>query len=171
MINFTKYGWLVGCFCLLAGGLMAQSNAPTGGVAVPGAVIAAAKQTERARMECVENRRLICGRILRVLPEGLVVESGYTNLLRQPLIQSWLVPGTVTASRANNLMESREQDAVCVGLVFLTDLPRKRGTKPHQYDYVIIRGYPTGNYNYHSMGVDGDGGGSGGGETLSRSLE
>ena len=96
---------------------------------------------------------MICGRILRVLPEGLVVESGYTNLLRAPLTTSWLAPGTVEASLAPNFLESNEPDAVCAGQVFLTDLPRSRGAKPHPYDYVIIRGYPTGQFTYTSVGT------------------
>src|SRR5271170_3484502 len=48
---------------------------------------------EQIRMECIEGRRLICGKILQILPDGFVVESGYTNLLREPLVQSWLAPG------------------------------------------------------------------------------
>src|SRR5882672_3641425 len=60
------------------------------------------------RADCIQGRRLICGKILKVLPDGLVIESGYTNLMRAPLDRSWLVPGTVTASRAPDLIEGRE---------------------------------------------------------------
>src|SRR5882724_4299650 len=62
------------------------------------------QRTEQIRTACIQGRRSICGRILKVLPDGLVVESGYTNLLRSPLDRSWLVPGTATASRATNLI-------------------------------------------------------------------
>ena len=87
---------------------------------------------------------MICGKILRVLPEGLVVESGYTDLLRPPLTDSWLVPGTVAATRTPNLVESREPGSVCVGTVFLTDLPKARGKKPKPFDFVILLAYPAG---------------------------
>src|ERR1039457_4773239 len=43
---------------------------------------------EQVRAACLQGRRSICGRILRVLPDGLIVESGYTNLLREPLSKS-----------------------------------------------------------------------------------
>jgi len=31
---------------------------------------------------CIEGRRRICGKVLQIVPEGLVVESGYVGLLR-----------------------------------------------------------------------------------------
>ena len=43
--------------------------------------------------------------------------------------------------------------AICIGPVFLTDLPKSRGNKPKQYDYVIIEGYPAGQFTYHSVGT------------------
>jgi hypothetical protein len=106
--------------------------------------------SEQMRSRCIAGRRSICGKILRIFPNGILVESGYTNLLRQPLTKSWLVPGSVLASRAQNLVESREPGALCAGPVFLTDLPRG---KPRQYDYVIIAGYPTGEFSYTSVGT------------------
>ena len=105
---------------------------------------------EKLRTECIEGRRMICGRILRIFPGGLLVESGYTNLMREPLTKSWLVPGTATAARAVNLIESNEPGALCAKTVFLTDLPRG---KPHLYDYVIICGYPAGEFTYTSVGT------------------
>jgi len=83
------------------------------------------------------------------LPEGIVVECGYTNLLRQPVSKSWLFPGTVVASKASNLVESSEPNALCVGTIFLCNLPRG---KPQLYDYVVISGYPMGQYTYKSVG-------------------
>jgi hypothetical protein len=106
--------------------------------------------SERLRAECIHGRRSICGRILRIVPDGIIVESGYTNLLRQSLSGSWLLPGTVVASRASNLIESREPNALCVGIVCLSNLPRG---KPHPYDYVVISGYPMGGYTYASVGT------------------
>ena len=107
---------------------------------------------ERVRAICIEGRRLVCGKILEVLPDGLVVDSGYTNLLRQPLTQSWLVPGTVKASRAENLLEENKPGANCIGLVFLTHLPQRKKFKPAQFDYIIVEGYPAGQYIYTSVG-------------------
>ena len=105
---------------------------------------------EQLRARCIAERRSICGKILRIFPDGILVECGYTNLLRGTLMKSWLVPGSVVASRAPNLVETREPGAMCVGTVFLTDLPRG---KPRQYDYVIIAGYPAGEFNYTSVGT------------------
>ena len=87
-----------------------------------------------------------------MLSDGLVVDSGYTNLLRRPLTDSWLLPGTVTAARAPNQVESRDPGAVCFGPIFLTDLPHIRGKRPKPYDYVILLGYPVGEYTYTSVG-------------------
>jgi hypothetical protein len=111
-----------------------------------------AERIQQIRATCIQNRRSICGKILQVLPEGLVIDSGYTNLLRTPITRSWLVPGTVTASRASNLVEGEEPGSICVGLVFLTDIPKSRRLKPKAYDYVILEGYPTGQYTYTSVG-------------------
>lgn len=105
--------------------------------------------SEQIRATCISGRRTICGRIIRMVPDGIVVESGYTNLLREPITKSWLISGTAVAERAPNLVESKEPGAICVGTIFLTDLPRG---KPQQYDYVVIAGYPEGNYTYKSVG-------------------
>jgi hypothetical protein len=114
-----------------------------------------AVRAEQTRTACVSGRRLICGRVLKVFPEGLVVESGYTNLVRKSLEGAWLMPGTVVASRAPNLVETQEPDSPCVGTVFLTDLPRPRGggkVTVKSYDYVVLRGYPAGTYTYSTVG-------------------
>ena len=111
------------------------------------------QSTELVRAGCLAGRRMICGKILQVLPDGLVIESGYTDLLRPPLTDSWLVPGTVATARTPNLVESREPGSVCVGTVFLTDLPRARGKKPKPFDYVILLAYPAGETTYTSVGT------------------
>jgi hypothetical protein len=110
------------------------------------------QQVEQMRAACINGRRSICGKVLQLLPDGLVVESGYTNLMRSPLNRSWLVPGTVTASRAPNLVEGNEPGAIGVGLVVLTNLPKSRRAKANLYDYVIIEAYPAGQYTYTSVG-------------------
>ena len=109
--------------------------------------------TEKVRTQCVEGRRTICGRIEKVLPEGLIIDSGYTNLLRMPLERSWLLPGTVEARREPNLVEGKEADDVCVGLVYLTDVPKPRLLKPRAYDFVVIHAYPAGLHTYTSVGT------------------
>jgi hypothetical protein len=129
----------------------AQTNAPASAdVAARQKEISRIELKEQIRSQCLEGRRSICGKILRILPEGVLVEAGYTNLLREPLTKSWLVPATVTASPAQNLVEGKEPGAICAGTVFITDLPRG---KPHRYDYVILCGYPTGETSYISVGT------------------
>jgi len=108
---------------------------------------------ETTRSNCIQNRRIICGRIVRMLPGGLVVDSGYTNLMRQPLESSWLIPGTAEARREPNLVERNEPDCPCIGLVYLTDLPKSRRAKPKLYDYVVLEGFPAGHFTYKSVGT------------------
>ncbi|HXT12523.1 MAG TPA: hypothetical protein VN873_13240 [Candidatus Angelobacter sp.] len=115
--------------------------------------LAVLQHVEELRAQCIQNRRIICGKIVKLFPEGIVVDSGYTNLMRAPLNQSWLISGTAAAERAKNFVEKQGPDSICVGLVFVTDLPRPpRGMKPKVFDYVILDGFPVGNYTYHSVG-------------------
>ncbi|HXT12639.1 MAG TPA: hypothetical protein VN873_13835 [Candidatus Angelobacter sp.] len=136
---------------LLVFSAAAQTNRPVADdTALVQKKIAATELKERIRNHCIEGRRSICGKIVRILPGGLLVEAGYTNLLREPLTKSWLVPRSAVASLAPNRVESKEPGAICFGTVFLTDLPRG---KPHLYDYVIICGYPTGEMSYAAVGI------------------
>jgi hypothetical protein len=136
---------------LLAVSAAAQTNLPASATNSSGAKSSPPiEMREELRARCIEGRRSLCGKILRIFPGGILVESGYTNLLRAPLTKSWLVPGAVVASPAPGLVESKEPGAICVGTVFLTDLPRG---KPHLYDYVVICGYPTGDFTYSSVGT------------------
>jgi hypothetical protein len=107
---------------------------------------ALAEKAEQIRADCVNGRRHVCGRVLQIVPGGLVVDSGYTDLLRPELSQSWFAPGTVSASRPPNLVEEKTPGSVCVGLVFLADVPKRPAVKA--YDYVIIEAYPAGQYDY-----------------------
>ena len=131
----------------------AASTAPTNAPTPYQQARAYEQATEKIRDDCVQGRRIICGRILKILPEGLVVDSGYTNLMRAPLNKSWLIPGSVQTTRAPNLVEGNEAGCVAVGLVFLTALPKSRLAKPYRYDYVVIEAYPTGHYTYTSVGT------------------
>jgi len=132
-----------------------STNATAANVADQAGIEAAAARSQRIealRNACIQGRRTICGRIIKVLPGGVVVDSGYTNLLRAPLTESWLVPGTATASRPEGLVEGQEPGTASVGKVFLTDFP-KRPAKPKLYDYVIIEAYPAGNFTYATLGT------------------
>ncbi|MGA2244685.1 MAG: hypothetical protein ABSH48_06795 [Verrucomicrobiota bacterium] len=127
-----------------AGGVAPSATSPARESAAP--ANAAAVKAEQLRMDCIAGRRLICGKVLRVLPDGLVVESGYTDLLRPPLTKSWVVPATASAHRNPTAIELREPGTPCLGLAFLTDTPRR--PKAKLFDYVIIMGYPAGSYDY-----------------------
>jgi hypothetical protein len=111
-----------------------------------------AQRYQKVFMGCIQSRRMICGKIVKVLPDGLVVDSGYMDLMRPQVYNSWLIPGTVTATRPPNLVEDNQPDSVCIGLVFLTDLPRTPGIKPALYDYIVLEGFPIGQYTYASVG-------------------
>jgi hypothetical protein len=144
---------------ILTAGLLsaaAQTNVPprtnheSNATDVPPAVHA-----EKVRAKCLEERRCVSGRVLKVFTNGVLVESGYPSLLRDSLHGAWHLPGTVAASRPANLIETHEPDSICVGTVFLTDLPKKRGGKNEHiepYDYVVLHSYPAGNYAYTSVG-------------------
>ena len=107
---------------------------------------ALAVRAEEVRMSCIEGRRYICGRVMQILPDGLVVDSGYSDLLKPPFNQAWVVRANVTVTKNPNLIEEKKPDAFCVGLVFLTNIPKKPAVKP--YDYVVIHGYPAGQHVY-----------------------
>ncbi len=135
---------------------LAQTNPPgSPPPALPASTnqgLALAQRVEAMRAVCIQNRRILCGKILQVLPNGLVIDSGYTNLMREPLNKSWLIPGTVVAERAPHLVEANVPDALCAGLVFLTDVPKSPGAKPRLYDYVNVEGFPMGQQTYTSVG-------------------
>ncbi len=116
--------------------------------------MAVLQHVEELRATCIKNRRMICGKIIKVLPDGIVVDSGYTNLMRAPLNRSWLVPGTANAERATNFVERSEPDSVCYGPVFLTDVPKPpANAKLNAFDFVILEGFPMGDYTYTSVGT------------------
>ena len=144
-------------FLLSAPLILAQTNQVTAsaGSNSPASAQATRLRAEKIREACIVGRRIICGRILQVLPGSLVVESGYVDLLRPPLNKSWLVPGNVVAHRSPNLLEAAVPGSPCVGVVLLTDLPKiRRGSpKPKPYDYVLLLAYPTGQGAYLSAGT------------------
>lgn len=121
-----------------------QAAFPTVSAPIPAAVTA--MRAEHIRNECIQGRRLICGKVLKIFPDGLVVDSGYIDLLRPPLTESWVVPGTVPAHRNPAVLELNEPGTPCIGLAFLTDIPKRQPVK--QFDYVILMAYPAGQYVY-----------------------
>ncbi len=110
------------------------------------AAVQAAQRAEQIRTACIEGRRFICGRVLQITPEGLVVDSGYSRLLSPPFDQSWVVRGTASVKHDASTFEEKKPDAICVGLVFLVKIPQRPAVK--DYDYVVIHGYPAGEYCY-----------------------
>jgi hypothetical protein len=136
---------------------IARTNAPVPGVSENTNSVTNEVQDARAlvqkaqqiRADCVNNRRRVCGRVLQIVPGGLVVDSGYPDLLRPELSRSWVAPGTVTTSRPPNLVEEKVPGAICVGLVFLTNIPKRPDVKA--YDYVNIEAYPAGQFAYQPV--------------------
>jgi hypothetical protein len=105
-----------------------------------------AQHAEQIRARCIEGRRYIAGRVLQVVPEGLVVDSGYSALLSPPFNHSWVVSGTASVNRDANAVEEKKPNALCIGVVFLSNTPKRPSVKP--YDYVALHGYPAGEYVY-----------------------
>jgi hypothetical protein len=124
----------------------ASSASPSPAPGGPQSDAAMIARSEQIRAACIESRRRICGKVLQIVPEGLVVESGYIGLLRPELSRSWVAPGTVSVTLPPNLVEEKIPGSVCVGLVMVTDIPKKPAVKP--YDYVILEAYPAGQYQY-----------------------
>jgi YVTN family beta-propeller protein len=84
--------------------------------------------------------------VLQVTPGGVIVDSGYEQLLSPPFNHSWVVRGTASLDRKAGLVEEKKPDAVCVGLVFLSNIPKRPAV--NNYDYVVIHGYPAGDHIY-----------------------
>jgi hypothetical protein len=105
-----------------------------------------ARLSEQVRADCIEGRRYIAGRVVQVLADGLVVDSGYSRLMTPPLNRSWVVRGTASVTRDSSAVEERKPDALCIGPVFLSNLPKRPPVK--LYDYVVIHAYPAGDRVY-----------------------
>jgi hypothetical protein len=110
------------------------------------AAVGPSLNAEQIRTRCIEGRRYVAGRVLQVYTNGIVVDSGYSKLLSPPFNRSWLVPGTASVSRDSSAVEENKSDAICTGLVFLSNIPKRPAVK--NYDYVVIHGYPAGKYVY-----------------------
>lgn len=154
MCTANKYLILATLAALACLPAKAQTNRPpaTAQVDTAATEVAQAQHIQEIRDACIRNRRRICGKILQVLPEGLVVDSGYTNLARAEINHSWLVPSVVSAQRATHVVEENQPGCFCFGRVFLTDLPQAKGPKPKPYDYVNVEAFPEGQFTYTSVG-------------------
>lgn len=137
------------CVGLLAWPTHAHSQTEGLGTNTVPTLEAASARSEQIRSNCIVNRRRICGRVLEVTPTGLVVESGYTNLFMPPFNHDWLTPANASVPPRPNLVEGTAANSIAVGLVFLTDIPRR--PKVHQYDYVTLIAYPAGQHEYAPM--------------------
>jgi hypothetical protein len=98
------------------------------------------------RTACINGRRCVCGKVIKIVPEGLVVESGYTALMKPPFTGSWVFPSGALVNRDSNLIERDEPASPCVGTVLLMDFPKRPAVK--LYDYVLLQAYPAGEYLY-----------------------
>jgi len=107
------------------------------------------RRPEDVHAACVEGRRYICGKVLQILPDGLVVDSGYAELLKPPFNRSWVVAGEASVQRDPAAVEQKRPDAVCIGIIFLTAVPKKPAVQ--LYDYVVLHGYPAGEQTYAAV--------------------
>lgn len=98
------------------------------------------------RNACITGRRCVCGKVIKIVPEGLIVESGYTALMQPPFTGSWVIPSGALVSRDPKLIERNEPASPCIGTVLLIDFPKRPPVK--LYDYVLIQAYPAGEYLY-----------------------
>jgi hypothetical protein len=146
---------LAGCLLLAALPAAAETNSigaanRSGAVANDAALNAQARildiRAQEVRAACVQGRRVICGKVMQILADGVVVDSGYTRLMNPPFTKSWRISGTASVSRDANAVELNTPGTPCIGLVLLTRYPKRPALK--LYDYVSILGYPAGQYNY-----------------------
>src|SRR4051812_43533425 len=98
------------------------------------------------RAACINGRRCVCGKVIKIVPEGLIVESGYTALMEPPFTGSWVISGGALVNRDPKLIERSEPASPCIGTVLLTDFPKRPTVR--LYDYVLLQAYPAGEYHY-----------------------
>src|SRR4051812_42432903 len=119
---------------------LASSTNQTNEISVPD------QRAAQIRAACINGRRCVCGKVIKIVPEGLIVESGYTALMEPPFTGSWFIPGGALVTRDAKLIERNEPASPCIGTVLLTDFPKRPGVK--LYDYVLLQAYPAGEYHY-----------------------
>jgi hypothetical protein len=138
----TKKLILLICFSAMLP-VMAQTNVSSSTNQTPAVDQRAAAEIRTA---CINGRRCVCGKVIKIVPEGLIVDSGYTALMDPPFTQAWVIPGGALVNRDSKLLERNEPASPCIGTVLLTDFPRRPAVK--LYDYVLLQAYPAGEYLY-----------------------
>jgi hypothetical protein len=101
------------------------------------------------RTACINGRRCVCGKVIQIVPEGLIVESGYTALMEPPFTGSWVIPAGALVNRDPKLLERNEPASACIGTVLLIDFPKRPPVK--LYDFVLLQAYPAGDYLYRPL--------------------
>ena len=135
-----KFFWLL----LLATLLPAAAQTNVSSAAAESTAIE--KHTAEIRTDCINGRRCICGKVVQIVPGGVIVESGYTDLLKPEFNQSWVVSERALVKRDPKLLERNEPASPCIGTIFLTDIPKRPKVK--LYEYVVLQAYPAGTYQY-----------------------
>ena len=124
---------------------MGQTNASTPGTSTNQIAVRNQRAAE-IRVACINGRRCVCGKVIGIVPEGLIVESGYIALMEPPFSQSWVIPAGALVKRDSKLLERSAPASPCIGTVLLTDFPSRPAVK--LYDYVLLQAYPAGEYLY-----------------------
>jgi hypothetical protein len=147
MMRIVAMPLLLTVFCTssLPLAALAQTNNSTSTNQTNHAVVQAQHAAE-IRAACIEGRRCICGKVIEIVPTGLIVDSGYTALMQPPFTGAWVIPGGALVKRDSKLIERSESASPCIGTVLLTDFPKRPAVK--LYDYVLLQGYPAGDYLY-----------------------
>jgi hypothetical protein len=77
MKNILSFGLTL--LCATAISALAQTNTDAPGERPAAISNSRAPSIEEIRAVCIDGRRSICGKILKVLPDGLIVDSGYSQ--------------------------------------------------------------------------------------------
>ncbi len=139
-LSFMKLFWLLWLSMLLP--VAAQTNDSSPAAGAP----SVEQRTSEIRTECINGRRCICGKVIQIVPGGLVVESGYTDLLLPEFNQSWVISKRAAVKRNPKVLERDEPASPCIGTIFLTDIPKR--PQVELYEYVVLQAYPAGTYDY-----------------------
>jgi hypothetical protein len=137
---------LILCTACLPTITTAQTNVPAATSSQTNQPSIRERRVADIRTACIEGRRCVCGKVIKIVPEGLIVESGYTALMQPPFTGSWVIPSGALVNRDKNLIERNEPASPCIGTVLLTDFPKRPAVKV--YDYVLLQAYPAGEYLY-----------------------
>ena len=110
-----------------------------------------AQRVAEVRWDCIQNRRIICGKILK----GAAGWAGRAQRIHQPdaaPVEFFMACARRGDGRSAPQILSRTISRMpfASAWLFLTDLPKKPVARA--YDYVNLTGFPTGQYTYTSVG-------------------